>query len=57
VRRAGVSVAAGQLQARGLIRYKRGNLSILDRAALEDAACGCYRINQETYRSVLGEAK
>jgi CRP-like cAMP-binding protein len=54
VRRAGVSVAAGQLQARGLIRSKRGNLAILDRPGLEAASCGCYRINQETYRSVLG---
>jgi CRP-like cAMP-binding protein len=54
VRRAGVSNAAGQLQDRGLIQYRRGNLDILDRPGLERAACGCYRINLETYRSVLG---
>jgi CRP-like cAMP-binding protein len=54
VRRAGVSNAAGQLQDRGLIQYRRGNLDILDRPGLERAACGCYRTNLETYRSVLG---
>ena len=54
VRRAGVNKAAGQLQGRGLIRYKRGSLAILDRPGLERAACECYRINLETYSSVLG---
>jgi CRP-like cAMP-binding protein len=54
VRRAGVSNAAARLQGQGLIRYNRGNLDILDRHGLERTSCGCYRVNLETYRSVLG---
>lgn len=44
VRREGVSKAAGDLQKRGLIRYKRGHLKVLDRAGLEATSCGCYEI-------------
>jgi CRP-like cAMP-binding protein len=44
VRRAGVSVAADALRARGLIQYSRGSITISDRAGLEGAACECYGI-------------
>lgn len=54
VRRAGVTQAAGRLQARGLIRYQRGNMAIRDREALEHASCSCYAINAATYRKILG---
>ena len=37
-----VSGIAGTLQARGLIDYSRGNVRILDRTGLENAACECY---------------
>jgi hypothetical protein len=42
VRRTTVTIAARLLQSAGLIRYRRGHIQILDRAALEDIACECY---------------
>ena len=43
VRRVGVTNAAGNLQRRGLIKYHRGEIRVLDRRGLEAAACSCYR--------------
>ena len=54
VRREGVTEAAGQLQRRKLIRYSRGNITVLARAGLEAASCGCYRAGQEVYERMLG---
>ena len=54
VRRSGISIAAGALQLRKLIRYSRGEISILNRKGLEAASCECYDAMQEDYVNVLG---
>jgi CRP-like cAMP-binding protein len=43
VQRAGVTEAAGLLQKKKLISYKRGHITVLDRRGLERASCACYR--------------
>jgi CRP-like cAMP-binding protein len=43
-RRSSVTVAAGILQKAGLIAYTRGDVKIVQRAKLEQAACECYRL-------------
>jgi CRP-like cAMP-binding protein len=42
VRRAGVTVVAGSMQAAGAISYRRGNLRVNDRRMIEAMACECY---------------
>jgi len=53
VRRVGVTMAAGALQASGLIKYHRGELEVLDRTGLEAAACSCYAADLRGYDSVM----
>jgi CRP-like cAMP-binding protein len=54
VRRVGVTAAAGNLQRRGLIRYHRGDLTVLDRPGLVHEACSCYAADLLVYQQTLG---
>jgi CRP-like cAMP-binding protein len=49
VRRVGVTVAAGNLQRRGLIAYSRGHIAILDPERLAKTACECYGVVKHLY--------
>jgi hypothetical protein len=54
VRRSGISVAAADLQARKVICYSRGVITIVDRPRLEVASCNCYEADTSSYRRYLG---
>lgn len=49
VRRTGVVEVAGALQRAGLIRYRRGWVTILDRRGLEAASCPCFQVVKERF--------
>jgi CRP-like cAMP-binding protein len=53
VHRPTVTIAAGMLQAAGLIEYTRGTINILNRNGLESAACHCYRLVADEYKRLL----
>ena len=43
VRRTGISQVANQIKQQGIIDYQRGEITILNRQALENLACECYQ--------------
>ncbi len=53
VRREGVTECALKLQAAGIIRYQRGRITVLDRAALELRTCECYAVVKKEYDRLL----
>jgi CRP-like cAMP-binding protein len=54
IRRAGVTEAALILQAEGYIAYRRGHITMLDRAGMEEFACECYRIVKDEFDRLVG---
>ena len=53
VRRQSVNLTARILQQANLIKYHRGELSILDRAALEETSCECFRVTSQMYERMM----
>ena len=56
VHRPAVNIAGGALQRAGLIRNSRGKITIVDREALESAACECYEVIRAEFRRALSES-
>ncbi|MFT5534089.1 MAG: CRP-like cAMP-binding protein [Candidatus Paceibacteria bacterium] len=53
VRREGVTEAAGKLQDRGLISYRRGHITVTDRVGLELQSCECYEVVRREFSRLL----
>jgi CRP-like cAMP-binding protein len=53
VRRESITAAAGKLQDEGLITYRRGNITVLDRSGLEAYAGECYKVAKTEYDRLL----
>lgn len=53
VRREGITETAGNLQRAGLISYRRGHITALDRAGLETRSCECYKVVKNEFRRLL----
>jgi hypothetical protein len=57
VRRTTLTLIARELQAAGLIRYRRGLIDILDRRGLEAKACECYAVIRRRGEDVFSQAQ
>jgi CRP-like cAMP-binding protein len=55
VRRTTVTDVMGVLQKAGLVRYRRGHVTILDHEALRQRACECYEISRLEFDRLLGD--
>jgi CRP-like cAMP-binding protein len=55
VRREGITEAAGKLQRAGLISYRRGHITVLDRAGLESRTCECYDVVKKEFYRLLSD--
>jgi CRP-like cAMP-binding protein len=53
VRREGVTEAAGKLQQQGFISYRRGHITVLNRAGLERQVCECYAVVRTEVKRLL----
>jgi len=47
--RTGITMAANKLQKDGLIRYNRGQITILDRFGMEAMSCDCYQVTKRVF--------
>jgi CRP-like cAMP-binding protein len=54
VRRVSITDAASQLQLARLIRYRRGRMSVVDKAGLRRKSCECYGFIRQAYDNLNG---
>jgi CRP-like cAMP-binding protein len=54
VRREGIMEALGKLRQAGIISYRYGRITVLDRSSLEDLACECYAVVKREFERLLG---
>jgi CRP-like cAMP-binding protein len=54
VRRSSVTEAARSLKKKKIIDYRRGNVTVLDRAGLEKRSCECYAVSKHEFDRLLG---
>jgi len=57
VGREGITEAAGKLQHAGLISYRRGHISVLNRAGLERSTCECYAVVKNEFARLLSDVR
>jgi CRP-like cAMP-binding protein len=55
VRREGITEAAGNIQRTGLISYRRGHITVLDRSGLESSTCECYQVVKKEFNRLICE--
>jgi len=56
VRREGITEIAGNLQRAGLIIYRRGHITVIDRSGLESRTCECYNVVKKEFRRLLHDS-
>src|ERR1022692_1713974 len=57
VRREGITDAAGNLQRAGLIKCRRGHITVLDRSGLESHVCECYAVVKNEFDRLLSDVR
>ena len=57
VRREGITEAAGKLQQAGIIRYRRGHITVLDRAGLHGHVCECYDVVKKEFDRLFRDVR
>lgn len=57
VRREGITESAGALQRAGLIQYRSGHITVIERSGLEDRVCECYAVVKKEFERLLPATK
>ncbi|HKX52705.1 MAG TPA: Crp/Fnr family transcriptional regulator [Nitrosospira sp.] len=57
VRREGITEAAGKLQQAEIIRYRRGHITVLNRAGLQGHVCECYDVVKKEFERLFRDVR